>query len=440
MAEAKNWIACGDRSHPTLKLVDELKEQLTYDGYREDLQKLETAHLGGDDFQVDQLKFYVQESQMIHDGDRSHPRLVELDSIRGTLTYDGWEEDFDEALTIHISREDDLFDGVERCLKKMKHKQRMSIGDYRHPNLKFLFSLALTFPGWEDKLEEAVDAHKNGWETRIVDYHRYSLVERQHVFEGVRNHPRLVALDALTLTYPRWEKDVKTIEMYHLDSQIFYNDGIYDDYKNRLNVLEDKQRAYEAGDAQWKYHPIQKEILEGNWTYPGFEDDLDEMRAEDPTSTYCDFIFKKWNERCTISQMIHDGNFEDHEALVKLNELMLSYPGWEKDFEETKDILKKSGYNSVGYYPFDNHIEGMKNKQVVYEGSKKAEEDKKKANNPSKHLGSCAICFEAPQTHAFVPCGHVCACKECSLRVMAKNKKCPMCNKVSEMTMELFFC
>jgi len=121
---------------------------------------------------------------------------------------------------------------------------------------------------------------------------------------------------------------------------------------------------------------------------------------------------------------------------------MLSYPGWEHDFEEAKDTLKKRGY-SVGCFAatsFENLIKGMKHKQMVYEGSKKAEEDKKKANNPSMHLGNCAICFEAPQTHAFVPCGHVCACKECSSRVMAKNKKCPMCNKVSKMTMELFFC
>lgn len=439
MAEADNWIATGDRSHPTLKLVDELKELLTYDGYREDLQKLETAHLDGDDFKVDGLKFYVQESQRIlHDGDRSHPRLVKLDSIRGTLTYDGWEEDFDEALSIHISREDDLFDGVERCLKKMKHTQRMSNGDYSHPNLKFLFSLELTFPGWEDKLEEAVNHHKNGWDTRIVDYHRYSLAERQRVFEGVRSHERLVALDELVLTYPDWEKDVKEIEKNHLDDNCWYNYGVSDSFIEKLNFLEGKQTAYEAEDHLWRYHPILKEILSMEWTYPGFEDDLDEVRAEDPTSS--DYTFRNLNERCTISQMIHDGNFEEHEALVKLNELVLSYPGWEQDFEEAKDILRQRGYNSVGFYPFDNHMKGMENKQVVYEGSKKAEEDKKKADNPSKHLGSCAICFEAPQTHVFVPCGHVCACKQCSTRVMAKNKKCPICNKVSKMTMELFFC
>lgn len=439
MAKANNWIATGDRTHPTLKLVDELKEQLTYDGYIKDLQQLEDAHLNGEfSFKIDEMIFQLHESQRIHDGDRSHPRLVELDNIRGTLTYDGWEVDVDEALTIHKSYRDDDSMVFDFHIEGMKRRQRMSIGDYRHPNLKFLFSLELTFPGWEEKLEEAVNRHKNGWD---IDYFRYSLIERQRVFEGVRVHPRLVALDALTLTlmltYPGWEKDVKEIEMYHLDDDGWYDYGVSDSFREKLNFLEGKQMAYETEDVLWKYHPIQKEILNMEWTYPGFEDDLDEVRAEDPTSS--EYTFKNWKDRCTICQMIHDGNFEDHDALVKLNELMLSYPEWEKDFEEAIECLKRNSYDD---WPdlFDNHMKGMKNKQAVYEGSKKAEEDKKKANNPSKHLGACAICLENPQTHAFVPCGHVCACKECSTRVMAKNKKCPMCNKVSKMTMELFFC
>jgi len=436
MAEVdNNWIATGDRTHPTLKLVDDLKEQLTYDGYMKDLKELENAHFdGGSCYRINDLVFLMRESQRIHDGDRSHPRLAELDSIRGTLTYDGWEADVDEALIDHVSNGDeDSYHPFETCMKKMKRKQMMSIGNYSHPNLKFLFSLQLTFPGWEDILEEAVNRHKDG---RDIDYFRYSLIERQRVLEGVRSHERLVAFDALTLTYPDWEKDVKEIEMYHLDDDCWYDYGVCDSFREKLNFLEGRQRAYEAEDAQWKYHPIQKEILNMELTYPGFEDDLDEMRAEDPSSSY--FTFNRWRDRCTISQMIHDGNFEDHDALVKLDESMLSYPGWEEDFEEAINILKRDSYDDwPGLY---NHMKGMKNKQIVYEGSKEAEEDKKKAGNHSKHIGTCAICFEAPQTHVFVPCGHVCACKECSTRVMAKNKKCPICNKVSKMTMELFFC
>ena len=262
-----------------MKLVDGLKEKLTYDGYKEDLQKLETAYLNGDDYAINNLTFLLQETQRIHDGDRSHPRLVELDNIRGTLTYDGWEADVDEAVTIHKSNSP--LDTFETCMETMKRRQSMSTGDYSHPNLKFLFSLELTFPGCEGKVKEALRLHRHG---SGIDYFRYFLIERQRVFEGVRSHPRLVELDALMLLYTGWQKDVKAIETNHLDCRICYNEGVYASYREQLNILSNKQMAYEAGDAQWKYHPIQNDILEVEWTYSGFEDDMDKVRAEDSTS------------------------------------------------------------------------------------------------------------------------------------------------------------
>jgi len=158
---------------------------------------------------------------------------------------------------------------IRNCMEKMKRKQRMSIGDYSHPNLQFLYSLELTFPGWEVKLKAAVNDHRNGWS---IDYFRYFLIERQRMFEGVRVHPRLVALDELVLSYPGWRKDVKAVERNHLDDSFFYNGGVHDMYQSQLDVLKSKQMAYEAGDAHWSCHPIQKEILSTEWTYPGFED------------------------------------------------------------------------------------------------------------------------------------------------------------------------
>ena len=45
----------------------------------------------------------------------------------------------------------------------------------------------------------------------------------------------------------------------------------------------------------------------------------------------------------------------------------------------------------------------------------------------------CVVCSKAPRTHVFVPCGHMCACKTCSSRVMESRKVCPMCNQSSIM-------
>jgi len=64
----------------------------------------------------------------------------------------------------------------------------------------------------------------------------------------------------------------------------------------------------------------------------------------------------------------------------------------------------------------------------------------RKLQGPPPPRGTtCAICLEAPQTHVFLPCGHVCACQQCSKRIMDKKKKCPICNQRAKKTTELFF-
>ena len=57
--------------------------------------------------------------------------------------------------------------------------------------------------------------------------------------------------------------------------------------------------------------------------------------------------------------MVANGNFEDHEDLVKLNELNLSYPSWEADFDETLTYLKDNGAPYVlGKYVLEDRIQG----------------------------------------------------------------------------------
>lgn len=50
----------------------------------------------------------------------------------------------------------------------------------------------------------------------------------------------------------------------------------------------------------------------------------------------------------------------------------------------------------------------------------------------------CVMCYENPRTHAFVPCGHKCACYECGDKIMQSTKKCPMCNTAASMQMKIF--
>ena len=260
------------RTHPTLKFVDEMKDKLTYEGHRNDLEELEEAHLKGQSNKINDLLFRVQESQRMHDGDRSHPRLVELDAIYSKLTYDGWEEDFEKAVADHLSRAQDPFGMLKTNVDKMKRRQSMHDGDRNHPDLVFLYSLELMFESWEQEFENAMEAHRNGFS---IGYHMFALQERQRMFEGDRSHPRLVALDTLKLSYPGWEEDANVAEKQHVEDSIFYNMGVHSNYQSFLDILASKQTAVETdGVTEW-LHPIQKKILATAWSYPGFESDME---------------------------------------------------------------------------------------------------------------------------------------------------------------------
>ena len=52
----------------------------------------------------------------------------------------------------------------------------------------------------------------------------------------------------------------------------------------------------------------------------------------------------------------------------------------------------------------------------------------------------CVVCLDRTRTHAFVPCGHMCVCEECSAAVMdAAEQRCPVCRADVMMAMQMFF-
>ncbi|EOD29564.1 hypothetical protein EMIHUDRAFT_233779 [Emiliania huxleyi CCMP1516] len=42
---------------------------------------------------------------------------------------------------------------------------------------------------------------------------------------------------------------------------------------------------------------------------------------------------------------------------------------------------------------------------------------------------TCIICFTQPKSHAAVPCGHRCACADCSAKIMERDRRCPYCRE-----------
>ena len=54
--------------------------------------------------------------------------------------------------------------------------------------------------------------------------------------------------------------------------------------------------------------------------------------------------------------------------------------------------------------------------------------DTGRAAVPESTLGgetTCIVCFTRPKDHVAIPCGHQCACAECS----AKMEQCPICRQ-----------
>jgi len=51
----------------------------------------------------------------------------------------------------------------------------------------------------------------------------------------------------------------------------------------------------------------------------------------------------------------------------------------------------------------------------------------------------CQICFDAPNTHLFAPCGHQCACGDCGGIIMAQERAmCPVCRAPAIMFVQVF--
>ena len=50
----------------------------------------------------------------------------------------------------------------------------------------------------------------------------------------------------------------------------------------------------------------------------------------------------------------------------------------------------------------------------------------------------CVICWERKYTHTCVPCGHMCACKECGDKLIASHAKCPVCREEVAIVMQVF--
>ena len=58
----------------------------------------------------------------------------------------------------------------------------------------------------------------------------------------------------------------------------------------------------------------------------------------------------------------------------------------------------------------------------------------KKENSFTDDENNCVVCFTNPKNMVLIPCGHVCACKQC----LDQMTKCPICRKVIDRKIPIF--
>ena len=50
----------------------------------------------------------------------------------------------------------------------------------------------------------------------------------------------------------------------------------------------------------------------------------------------------------------------------------------------------------------------------------------------------CVACCQRPANHAFIACGHLCACRDCARSIMSINARCPMCRAEATAAIRVF--
>ena len=282
---------------------------------------------------------------------------------------------------------------------------------------------------------------------RIRHWPRTILLDRKAAHdEGDRSHPRLVALDSLRLSYPGWEEDVKAYEERHVSfNSISGFERTPEESSVQIAIFKSKQKKYDVGieDSSWM-HPDQHIIVNTEWTFPGWEKGV--QRVRESTSTYFPEL-----EQFQVRQMLHENDYTRHPLLIKLGSIELSYPGWDKDIDNIKRKVVKSCFWKDN---FEQKMQGMLNKQRAYNGylrsmirdipgdengSTNSKVPRFEGNAEKTGVKECVVCWVAPRTHVFVPCGHMCAYKSCSKTMIGSTTKCPACNQTATASIEVFF-
>jgi len=292
----------------------------------------------------------------------------------------------------------------------------------------------LSYPGWQDDYMNAERAVLTNPED-LEDVHLFKLEEKQRMFSGDRSHLRLVKLDSYVFTYPGWQLDVREVE----ESHVLHRSGCF--FDDALEGMLNKEKV-NNGD---RSHPnlVTLDRLKKALSYAGWEDDF--LAAEKSHLTRPDDLQDYHIFKLIEKQRMHYGD-RSHKRLRQLDSYDFNYPGWEADkriAEEEHVMHKKSPW-------FDRILQTMQNRQRLFTvmhrrctvaavAASKDPSTTLKEVEPKKETGTCVICMSGPKSHAFIPCGHLCACEVCAFEAFGRSGVCPICRTDSDTVTRIFF-
>ncbi|KAL7472297.1 hypothetical protein ACHAXS_012637 [Conticribra weissflogii] len=166
--------------------------------------------------------------------------------------------------------------------------------------------------------------------------------------------------------------------------------------------------------------------LKLKFTYPGWRNDYLAIQGLDLTSLNAKDDLDRMI-RMINKQRLFDGD-RSHSQIVKLDLLSksLSYRGWEDDVKKAERV------HTCFPSRFEDEIAHMIKKQRLLGADLKSLQFDEYAqvtleDSTVGDRTSCVICLQSKSELAFIPCGHLCTCKECAICVANFDSRCPVC-------------
>ena len=130
----------GIDSKDLTELSSQLEMVFSYDGWRRDAKEAERMHREYPNLVPDILAT-MRRKQQVHSGDRSHRYIRRLDALTPTLSYNGWEDDVRKIEWPGRGGDGYCEHEVEQRFERIRTKQAEHDGNRDHANLRELDEL-----------------------------------------------------------------------------------------------------------------------------------------------------------------------------------------------------------------------------------------------------------------------------------------------------------